>query len=355
MPALLVCLILVCGVWAVVASLLIARDLERRGVCVNHLWLRVMILKYLSQYRRITREETGRVGSLFYHYVIPLIMALVLTIILMILQVNQSDDRMVDIGTHRLHIYCTGQGSPTVVMDTGFGDTSDKLRPIQAHIAQETRVCVYDRAGYGLSEPGPMPRHGRQIASELKLLLEKTGIPGPYLLVGHSLGGLTVQIFANQYPELVAGMVLIEPTPLRFILGQQFSELYQRARQEAPNLLAMAEQTRRASRLKEAGFFEALASEHEMMLSETARQLAAIESFGDVPLIVMGAGQPQPAFGDQAQAFQQFWIEQSQALAGKSTRGAFVLVQESGHYIYLEAPDSVLEAIRQVIKQARQS
>jgi len=85
MPVLLICLILVCGVWAVAASLLIARDLERRGVHVSYLWLRVMILKYLSQYRRVTLEETGRVGSLFYHYVIPLNMALVLTIILAVL------------------------------------------------------------------------------------------------------------------------------------------------------------------------------------------------------------------------------------------------------------------------------
>ena len=270
---------------------------------------------------------------------------------------NQPYDQMVNIGTHQLHVYCTGQGRPIVVMDTGFGDASDKLRPLQARIAQETRVCVYDRAGYGSSEPGPLPRHGRQIASELKLLLEKAGVPGPYLLVGHSLGGSNMQVrdAASQYPKLVAGIVLIEPPSLRYILGQQFPELYQRAKQEAPNMLAMAEQARKASKLKEASFLETLASEHEMMLSETARQLAAIESFGNVPLIVMGAGRPQPAFGDQAQAFQQFWIEQGQALAGKSTRGAFVLVQESGHYIYLDAPDSVLEAIRQVIKQARRS
>ena len=85
MSALLIGLILVCGVWAVAASLLIARDLERRGVHVSYLWLRVMILKYLSQYRRVTLEETGRIGSLFYHYVIPLNMALVLTIILAVL------------------------------------------------------------------------------------------------------------------------------------------------------------------------------------------------------------------------------------------------------------------------------
>ena len=85
MPALLISLILVCGAWAAAASLLIARDLERRGVRVSYLWLRVMMLQYLGQYRRVTVQETGRVGSLFYHYVIPLNLALVLTIILVVL------------------------------------------------------------------------------------------------------------------------------------------------------------------------------------------------------------------------------------------------------------------------------
>ena len=88
MSAWLICLILVCGVWAVAASLLIARDLERRGVHLSYLWLRVMILKYLSQYRQVTLQETGQVGSLFYHYVIPLNMALVLTIILAVLMLR---------------------------------------------------------------------------------------------------------------------------------------------------------------------------------------------------------------------------------------------------------------------------
>ena len=264
-------------------------------------------------------------------------------------------DLKLDVGAHSLHLVCVGQGSPTVVLDTGSGETYESWQSIIDRIAKETRVCAYNRAGYGRSEPGPLPRDSGREAEELRTLLDKAGIKAPYLLLGHSLGGLNMQVFASQYPKLVAGMVLIEPPPLQFILGQQFPELYQRAKQEAPSLLAMAEQARKASKLLEASFFETLASEHEMMLSETAQQLLAIESFGNVPLIVMGAGQPQPAFGDQAQAFQQFWIAQSQSLASKSTRGAFVLVQESGHYIYLDAPDSVLEAIRQVIKQARQS
>ena len=88
MSGLLICLILVCGGWAVAASLLIARDLERRGVSVSYLWLRVMLLKYLSQYRRVTLQETGQVGSLFYHYVIPLNVALALTIILVVVMIK---------------------------------------------------------------------------------------------------------------------------------------------------------------------------------------------------------------------------------------------------------------------------
>ena len=88
MSTVLIGLILVCGAWAVAASLLIARDLEKRGVHVSYLWLRVMILKYLSQYRQVTLQETGHVGSLFYHYVIPLNMALVLTIILVVLMLR---------------------------------------------------------------------------------------------------------------------------------------------------------------------------------------------------------------------------------------------------------------------------
>ena len=88
MSTLLVCLILVCGGWAVAASLLIARDLERRGVHVSYLWLRGMMLKYLGQYRRVTLQETGQVGSLFYHYVIPLNVALVLTIILVVVMIK---------------------------------------------------------------------------------------------------------------------------------------------------------------------------------------------------------------------------------------------------------------------------
>jgi pimeloyl-ACP methyl ester carboxylesterase len=264
---------------------------------------------------------------------------------------NDVVDEMVNIGSHSLHIYCIGEGSPPVVIDVGFGDSYTNWHTVQEGATQDTQVCAYERAGYGSSQPGPMPRSSQQVADELRLLLEKADIPGPYVLVGHSLGGLNMQVFVSQYPDLVAGAVLLDPPPPGFITGERFLELYQMAEGETAGLLAAAEQARQAADPEEkakASFYETLASEHAMMMAESAQQVAAIESFGDMPLIVLASGKPNPAFGDSAEAFQQFWIEQNQALATKSANGTFILAEESGHNLHLDAPDVVLDAIRQV-------
>jgi len=269
-------------------------------------------------------------------------------------------DEMVRVGTHSLHIRCTGEGSPTVVIDTGVGDTSARWTSIQAELAQLTRTCTYDRAGYGASEPGPLPRHSERAAEELKQLLENAGVEGPYVLVGHSLGGLNAQVFADRYPERVGGLILLDPTPLAFITGQAFPELYHMLEQQAGELQQAAEAARQASSPSsgqamdaeaqvKAGYLEAVASEHAALIAETAAQVAAVESFGDLPLVVIGSGMPNPAFGEQAAAFQQFWIEQNRALAGKSTNGTFVLASLSGHYLHEDAPDLVMDVIRQVV------
>jgi pimeloyl-ACP methyl ester carboxylesterase len=262
-------------------------------------------------------------------------------------------DEMVDIGTHSLHIRCTGQGTPTVVIDAGLGDASDQVQPLQAQVAQYTRVCAYDRAGYGASEPGPLPRDSQRMADELKQLLGKAGVRGPYVLVGHSLGGLNAQVFAHRYPDLVAGLVLLDPSPLPFITGQAFLDLYQVAEQQTSEFQRMAEAARQSTDPEAqaaAGYLEMLASEHAMLITADAAQVAAIESFGDIPLVVVGAGQPNPAFGEAAGAFQQFWIEENRALARKSAHGTFILAHESGHYLYKDAPGLVLDAIRQVLE-----
>ncbi len=117
---------------------------------------------------------------------------------------------MVDAGGHSLHINCVGQGSPTVILDAGSGLFSAQWVRVQRQVSSATRVCAYDRAGMGWSEMGPGPRDAKQITSELHTLLSKAGIEGPYVLVGHSFGGMYMQTYAARYPDEVAGVVLVD-------------------------------------------------------------------------------------------------------------------------------------------------
>src|SRR5215210_1905822 len=117
---------------------------------------------------------------------------------------------MPDVGGYSLHINCVGQGSPTVLLDGGSGEWSAQWVRVQREVSGTTRVCAYDRAGMGWSEMGPEPRDARQITSELHTLLSKAGIEGPYVLVGHSLGGMYMQTYAARYPDEVAGVALVD-------------------------------------------------------------------------------------------------------------------------------------------------
>ncbi|HYO17932.1 MAG TPA: alpha/beta hydrolase, partial [Dermatophilaceae bacterium] len=120
--------------------------------------------------------------------------------------------QLVDVGDHSLHLSCTGSGSPTVVLEAGGGEMSSNLGWIAPAVARDTRVCVYDRAGRGWSEPADTPQDGTQIATDLHTLLQRGHVPGPYVLAGHSFGGLYVLNFAARYPTEVAGMVLVDST-----------------------------------------------------------------------------------------------------------------------------------------------
>jgi pimeloyl-ACP methyl ester carboxylesterase len=120
--------------------------------------------------------------------------------------------QLVDVGGHRLYLSCTGSGAPTVVLEAGGGATAADLRLVAAPVARDTRVCVYDRAGHGRSEPGDGVANGTRISTDLHTLLHNAHVPGPYVLAGHSFGGLYVLTFASRYPDEVAGMVLADST-----------------------------------------------------------------------------------------------------------------------------------------------
>jgi pimeloyl-ACP methyl ester carboxylesterase len=120
--------------------------------------------------------------------------------------------RLIDVGGHRLHLDCTGSGSPTVVLEPGAGGMSSDLGRITPAVARDTRVCVYDRAGRGWSDPATTPQDAARIATDLHTLLQRGDVPGPYVLAGHSFGGLYVLTFAAHYPEDVAGLVLVDST-----------------------------------------------------------------------------------------------------------------------------------------------
>jgi pimeloyl-ACP methyl ester carboxylesterase len=118
--------------------------------------------------------------------------------------------QMVDLGGYKLHLYCQGAGSPTVVMESGLGDFSLIWALVQPEVAQSTRICAYDRAGFGWSESSPRPRTAENIVEELHALLQQADIASPYVLVGHSMGGVYVRLYAHKYPDEVTGMVLVD-------------------------------------------------------------------------------------------------------------------------------------------------
>jgi pimeloyl-ACP methyl ester carboxylesterase len=125
---------------------------------------------------------------------------------------NPRPGQLIDVGGHRLHLYCTGAGSPTVVLEPGLGGASLDMTSIAAAVARDSRVCVYDRAGRGWSDAADGPQDAAQTTTDLHTLLDRAHIPGPYVLAGHSFGGLYVLSFAAQYPDQVAGMVLLDST-----------------------------------------------------------------------------------------------------------------------------------------------
>lgn len=266
-------------------------------------------------------------------------------------------DRMINLGSHSLHAVVTGKGSPAVVFDGGIGARCEEYRRLQDRIAATTTVVTYDRAGYGSSEVGPLPRDSRREVEELRTMLAELNIPRPYILVGHSLGGLNVEVYAGFHPEEVAGMVLLDPPPLSFILGKEYRELASMAAQMTDDWQGIADRSLHSEnedQRAEAGFYQMLASEHRAMFNSSSQQASSVASFGSIPLVVMASGVPNPIFGDVAEPYQLYWAAQSEALSAKSSQGRFVFARTSTHRLHDDAADLVSEIVLSMVLSLRE-
>ncbi|NTU55284.1 MAG: alpha/beta hydrolase [Anaerolineales bacterium] len=291
--------------------------------------------------------------------------------------------KQVEVNGYLMHIHCVGSGSPTVVIDAGNGSFSIEWMPIQEELSQTTRVCVYDRAGYGWSEAGPQPRDGMQVVSELHDLLRSADESGPYLLVGHSLGGVHVRLFAAQYPDEVAGLILIDTaypltiTPEFEMQMQSSIGFYQvmnlmtrtgllrligplggedsmpaTARKLSPNL----QEVYLNLLLDPNQYVTAIAEMQELpqTFEQTSLLLKGNPPFGDLPLIVITAGQTSAPgstpFNEQYIPVPESQIQNQLELAGQSSRGEQRVLNESSHSVHLDAPEEVVKAIREMVK-----
>lgn len=277
--------------------------------------------------------------------------------------------QLVDVGGYELHLYCIGTGSPTIILEPGFGRFSLNWRAFQEQAATITRVCAYDHAGFGWSAPGPAPRDSQHIANELYTLLQNSGETGPYLLVAHSYGGFPIRLFANDHPDLVAGIVLVDATPPDFFRDVEAVQTgsglqatlemalnIARAGQWSPQALAAFDglmndvsaesQPDYLALATRPTHIEALLAEWTLRL-ESAAQAGEVSSFGEIPLVTLVAGDRLTDGAERSDQWNSAQVGQSLL----SSDNVLIIAAGSSHNIYVDRPDIVLKAIEWILWQ----
>jgi pimeloyl-ACP methyl ester carboxylesterase len=286
-----------------------------------------------------------------------------------VLSFAQPPGRLVDVGVDgvNMHIYCTGEGSPTVVLDAGLNGGTMSWASVQEQVSNHTRVCSYDRAGMSWSEPGPKPRTYIRVADELHALLETAGEEGPYVLVGHSVGANTIRFFVQKYPADVAGIVLVDPAHEKILSTELIPVIQELQRTyvgyahisfwryilnpdfimgvEGPNvpseIINNLEVVYSSKSLNTAA--DELAAMYETVHALNATNV--MNAWNDKPAIILSA--------DNEIAQLTGALEHHNELASLSTRGEQVLVP-GGHNIHYEHPEVVSQAILNIVNTVRQ-
>jgi pimeloyl-ACP methyl ester carboxylesterase len=273
--------------------------------------------------------------------------------------------RMVEVGGYKLHMIEEGQNhnGPTVIIETGSGETSFGWRSIQSEIAKFARVITYDRAGYGSSDASLLVRTSENIIKELHTMLHNSGVPTPYILVGHSFGGLNMQLFASTYSDEVAGVILVDSLNEKDFQKTSVT-LYENSMNYVMKSKKIMESYFGIKRLmSDLGIHKIKAMRlptkfvvsdinERSHFADDAEQLRQVDqSLGDKPLIVISAGKPWP--GEENADLNSVWPKLQADLVKKSLRGKQMIAERSGHRINVEQPEIIVDAVRDMVAELR--
>jgi len=310
--------------------------------------------------------------------------------------------RLVDVGGRKINVYCIGHGSPSVILDAGEGETMFTWHKVQPAIAKFARVCSFDRAGMGFSDAGPLPRDANAMVADLHTLLRRSHIAPPYVLVGHSVGGLYALLYADRYLPEVAGMVLVDPSfpnqtqalhaasptlkRMEAKAGDAYTFCYQAAlhgelsinrgseayaicgfpphatadlrTQCAKNGAPWCEMEHLSfARLLRPSFWSALGSEDAASYAiDSAEDLKAQRSYGAMPFTVLTAANDigdSPLPPAEMRAIDRAWNAGHDRLARLSSVGVNSVIPHTEHFIQLDRPAVVTTAVAKVVSQTK--
>jgi pimeloyl-ACP methyl ester carboxylesterase len=255
--------------------------------------------------------------------------------------------RMIDIGGRKLAMSCSGSGSPTVVLETGLGAESTEWLTVQHAIQKITRVFRYDRAGRGASDSARRPRSAAHMVDDLRILLRIADIPGPYVLVGHSFGGLLMRLFAHRYRSEVRSLILVDS------MHQDQFEVF--GPKFPPPTPADPPQLRDMRNLWTGGWKDPASTIEGIDFSASIEQARAIDGLGDLPIRVLTAGTflnstfTPPALRPE---LQQRWEQLQQEFLRLSCASTQIFVHDSGHFMQRDKPRAVIDAIHEAIRES---